>query len=192
MDHNINSNINDEYSDSDSDSNDEHSDSELIYDGEENSNTKLNLVTCEIYNQYIHGKSNILSSEFLVLSRYKYFNNEEINYEINMIKSRNQDLTKKETTHSSIRNYEQISKKNLVPEIVICNLTADNELICVKKTYLLKLIQRRWKNIFKQKQDLLTKQKAISSLKYREIHGTWPRGLNSIPGLKGMINFLKR
>tara|TARA_Y100000389_G_C17150655_1_gene359439 strand:+ start:39 stop:614 length:576 start_codon:yes stop_codon:yes gene_type:complete len=54
------------------------------------------------------------------------------------------------------------------------------------KTFWIKLIQRKWKNIYKERRRIITARISIKNLHYREIHGKWPIGLNYLPGIQDL------
>jgi hypothetical protein len=94
--------------------------------------------------------------------------------------------------HKTIRNYHNIIRNPqfIQPHIAECFYLETNECVCVIKTFWLRLIQRTWKKIMQNKKDVLKKRKTISSLRYREIYGKWPPGLNSMPSIYGMLEYL--
>ena len=91
----------------------------------------------------------------------------------------------------SIRNYKVLLNK-LKPEIAECNILADGECICILKTYWIRIIQRKWKSIFKKRNEIIKKMSCVNSIKYREINGRWPNYIENIPYLKGMLNAYSR
>ena len=96
--------------------------------------------------------------------------------------------------HSVIRNYKNIIKSfyYIQPHIVECVYLPDpgGECVAILKTFWLKIIQRTWKRVYKQRMALLC---SVPMMRMREI-----RGSNScfqyekihIPGLRGMLNGL--
>ena len=54
------------------------------------------------------------------------------------------------------------------------------------KTFWIKLIQRRWKNIYKERIKVISARRNIKNLYYREINGKWPMGLNYLPGIQDL------
>jgi len=65
------------------------------------------------------------------------------------------------------------------PFIKIEIIYAD-EHVCFK-TYWIRFIQRRWRNIFKKRKDILTKRKQPKALRIRQTTGKWPKGLHIWP-----------
>lgn len=56
----------------------------------------------------------------------------------------------------------------------------------VIKTFWLRLVQRTWKRIYKERQNVIKKRMHPNSLHHRSIHGKWPIGINNLPGLTHM------
>ena len=75
------------------------------------------------------------------------------------------------------------------PEINILQLHIMNDgtYSVVIKTFWLKIIQRKWKKIFKLRKEMLSNRLQLSSMHHREIHGNWPISLRVLPGLVGLL-----
>ena len=96
--------------------------------------------------------------------------------------------------HIIFRNYKNIIRNSnyIIPEIAECIKLENEEYITIKKTFWIRIIQRKWKKIFKIKQEVFRKRILSSSLRYREIYGKWPIDCRYNPTLKGMFyNLLK-
>jgi hypothetical protein len=165
-----------------------------IFEPDETSSKKYNIVLCEPYNNLIHGNT-LLNNHFLVDYRFKKFditifkilkNNllHSISY-----KYRNSNDTK--INHLLIRNYKMILNK-LKPEIAECITLSDGECVCILKTYWIRIIQRKWQSIIKIRKEIIKQMMYIKSLKYREINGKCPKYIEYIPRLKGMLNTYSR
>ena len=63
------------------------------------------------------------------------------------------------------------------------------ETIGIRKTFWIRLIQRRWKKLYKERLDIIKKRKAFESLRYRQINGQWPNKLKHLPSIRDIINF---
>jgi len=57
----------------------------------------------------------------------------------------------------------------------------------VKKTFWIRLIQRRWRSVLRDRMCLLLRRGSIMSQRAFEMTGRWPIGLNVLPGLNGML-----
>lgn len=172
---------------------------------------KFHLGRCEIYHRKRHGplhqeclhlKDRILCMESIdVNDLLEYVNDylwKDIVYcilntiPINTIKE-NLQLT--ENRISVNRNnwrtiYEGLSpllhdpcydKINIIEKIPIIDETGDEWTTCVVKTLWISIIQRCWKNIFRKRVEIMKKRKNLYNLRYREIHGRWPNGMNHMP-----------
>jgi hypothetical protein len=160
-----------------------------IFEPDETSNKKYDIVLCEPYNNFIHGDT-LLNNHFLVDYRFKKIditifkilkNNllHSISY-----KYRNSNKTK--INHLLIRNYKMILNK-LKPEIAECITLSDGQRVCILKTYWIRIIQRKWKSIIKIRKEIIKQMMYIKSLKYREINGTCSNYIGYMPRLKGML-----
>jgi hypothetical protein len=165
-----------------------------IFEPDEISNKKYDIVLCEPYNNFIHGNS-LLNNHFLVDYRFKKYDFTIFkilkNNLLRSILDNYRNSTHKTISHMSIRNYKVLLNK-LKPEIAECNILADGECICILKTYWIRIIQRKWKSIFKKRNEIIKKMSCVNSIKYREINGRWPNYIENIPYLKGMLNAYSR
>ena len=88
-------------------------------------------------------------------------------------------------SHRTISNFENIIsnetnyKVDIVQKIQLEGDFAPT--IAIVKTHYLRLIQRKWKNIFKKRQDIIKKRMTLQSLRYREINGSWPKECSQLP-----------
>jgi hypothetical protein len=64
-------------------------------------------------------------------------------------------------------------------QIVQTNILTGLEEVAYLKTFWLKLVQRRWKKIYKARQELLKQRMTIRALTFRARTGKWPRQSNS-------------
>jgi len=94
--------------------------------------------------------------------------------------------------HPCIRNFENIVTQTgyIRPEIAECIELPTMETIAILKTFLIRIIQRMWKKIFKQRSQIINNRKQISALSFREIHGIWPKHCRYMPQLRGMLKEL--
>jgi hypothetical protein len=61
----------------------------------------------------------------------------------------------------------------------------------VLKTYWIRIIQRTWKRVYKERQDYIMKCKQLNYLRNRELNFTTLNGGNSYPALKGMLQKIR-
>jgi hypothetical protein len=64
----------------------------------------------------------------------------------------------------------------------------DEPLLVVCKTYWIRLIQRHWKRIYSEKKHIIDRRKQLRTIKYFEINGKYPEGLNYVPTIRGMLS----
>lgn len=90
-------------------------------------------------------------------------------------------------THDNIYNSNQIRIDIMKTNFL--KTTPGNFTIyaVVLKTFWLRLVQRTWRKVYKQKMQIVKKRRHIFNLRHREIHGKYPNGLNYLPGLHGMM-----
>ncbi len=58
----------------------------------------------------------------------------------------------------------------------------------VLKTYWLRLIQRHWKHTYKVQKYIINQRCKSKNIRFREIHGFYPKKISYIPGIKGLLN----
>jgi hypothetical protein len=93
--------------------------------------------------------------------------------------------------HPFIRNFINIAFKtagNL--EIAECIYLEGDVMCAILKTFWLKIIQRKWKNILKERNRINRLRMRIASVIYREINGSWPHECKYMPGIRGMLSDL--
>jgi len=137
------------------------------YEEEEPSLTKYNIVICEKYNPQYHG---ITDSEVI----YHYLTH----------------IRFKKYKHNEIRNTLTAIFRRSTIEIAECIYLRSQECVSILKTFWLKIIQRKWKNILKERKIIIKKRCHPNSLRHREIYGKWPNDCCNYPVLKGMLSKL--
>ena len=160
---------------------------------------KNNIVLCEIFNPIMHGFTsesdpNVIG-HYLLIGKYSldsiYFNNSYIRDVINNYQSNIHDLLlyPKYRRHPWIRNYKNIAARNnyIRPEIAECIILSGNETVAILKTFWLRIVQRTWKRIFRERCNILNIRKTMYALYFRQMHGSWPANCARLPELKGML-----
>jgi hypothetical protein len=188
-----NSDDNTDYSDySDYDDYDEE---DVFYEEGELSNTKYNIVLCEIFNSLIHGKSNSqVNSHYLNICTFKQLNMSAVEDMCNLYNEGYLERINQLTRHKFIRNYHNIitNPNYIKPEIGEKIYLPSGHIVCVIKTIWLKLIQRAWKKTYKNKLDVIQKRYSIHAIRTREITGKWPENCRYLPNIRGMLSGLSR
>ena len=70
--------------------------------------------------------------------------------------------------HNPILSYEHSSPQIIKLEEI------DDVTVAIPKTYFLKLLQRKWRGIYKEKQRILELRKNPKAIMYRRSTGKWP------------------
>ena len=86
-----------------------------------------------------------------------------------------------------LQDYSIIQVHSPTIDIMKLEITADETYTIIKKTYWLRLVQRHWKKIIKEREMIYNKRCTLTSQNYISIHGRYPKGLNSYPVLSGML-----
>ena len=115
--------------------------------------------------------------------------NEFLQYFVHNVKNENEASLSK--IHEIYPNYSKIVRDNNYFTLDIYKIYCLDtwHTIGVKKTFWIKLIQRRWKKIYKERLNIINERKRISSLLYREKNGEWPSTLKILPSIKDIIDF---
>jgi len=93
-------------------------------------------------------------------------------------------------SHPIIRNYNNIVRRPnyIKPEIAQCIVLPTQETIAILKTFWLRIIQRKWKKVFKNKKDIIRRYCNLRNLYTREMNRIT---IPILPSLKGMLSDLK-
>jgi hypothetical protein len=96
--------------------------------------------------------------------------------------------------HPTIRNYYNIiSKSNYIKaEIGEYIILPTQETVAILKTFWIRIIQKKWKKVFKQRQMMIQERCKIQNLKFRQTTGYWSEYCNKLPKLRGMLSRLKK
>jgi len=162
------------------------------YQAEEISRTKFNIVICQLYNSKKDGipyANSGVEYHFITNDRFKIYDIGFINYFAEGYHEHNVEHINEITPHTIFRNYRNITLRpdNIKPEIAECLYLSSGECVAILKTFWIKIIQRRWKNVLAERNQLIKLRCQIKSILYREINGKWPRYCLEYPGLKGMM-----
>ena len=182
-----------EYTDNEYEEEEEEEDyNHVFYEPEEQGLTKYYISISELYNRRLHGNVNSdVLYHYLVYSRFKTLDMNQINDVANNINNGYLELDNQ--THDIYRNYKQIiTRENYIkPEITDCVYLNTGHYVAILKTFWLRLIQRKWKNIIKERENIIRKRCNLNSLRHRELTGKWPKDCLYFPQLKGMLSQLK-
>ena len=73
----------------------------------------------------------------------------------------------------------------------IMQLHTDNEFGTYKvvlKTFWIRIVQRTWKRIYWERKEIWRKRMSLNALRHREIRGTFPDGIRTLPSMVGMMH----
>jgi len=148
----------------------------------------LVLAICEVFHPYLHGQdensSPSINNHFLVYTQVSLADFYDQSYlaEARSLKryiNAVQRLYGALETHPTIRNYTAITNKYIRLEIIQADILPGQEEVAYLKTFWLRIVQRRWKKIYKMRKELIAQR--IQSLKERERTGKWPIHLRRWP-----------
>ena len=91
-------------------------------------------------------------------------------------------LIRNNISHPNIRNYINIidDGKYIKLDIVEIDELNGQEMVGFIKTFWLRILQRKWKKIFKKQKDIIQKRKSLYYMRKREINGKWCNKLNNL------------
>lgn len=173
------------------------------------------LVVCEIFNKYIHGYDelsyrvvkghylcmHICRNRSLFESRDYNEDDTAIDYECHIL-----DVVDMHSAyylsyaaahpnkcHPFIRKYKHIISRNdyIQPHIAEVIYLPSGECVAIIKTFWLRIIQRAWKRVFKERQHIFRIRHRNSSIKYREMHGHWSPDCRHLPCIQGLLRNLQ-
>ena len=128
--------------------------------------TKYKLAFCELFNPYLHGEDSNSDKSvyshymvFEVIDNESFFNNDykiSLRYLLNLYKNMintNSNPLNIGLTHPIVENYNNIIRKrnyyNI--EIIETDILSGMEMVAYKKTFWLKILQRKWKKDYHKK-----------------------------------------
>ena len=176
--------------------------------------SKYNLVLCELFNRHIHGspkkKITAVDGHYLLISKFEGdaanleydedfdsdsddFDDSEYKTKIsNVAESYNDFYNEQEQEikpHIIIRNYKNIIARPdyIKPEIGKCIVLESQHSVVIIKTMWIKIIQRKWKKIYAERQTIIRRRARIASLYTRELTGRWPESCIYYPTLRGLL-----
>ena len=173
------------------------------------SQSRFNLVLCEIFNRNIHGASSnqiqAIDGHYLLIAKFDGptrmlleddFNNDndnDVDYEDIYDYA---DFYNDEyynfiaiAPHIIIRNYKNIVAKSdyIKPEIAECIVLDTQHHVVIIKTMWIKIIQRKWKKIYAERMEIIRRRAQINSLYMREVTGKWPQNCANLPSIYSLM-----
>jgi hypothetical protein len=153
----------------------------------------MDLVICELYNPVIHcydytnnitDWENICMHWLNIKTFSKNSSKNKIKKFIKLVKNSYKQYNL--LNHPYIQNYNNIIlNKNYLQLHLAKNIVLDTgETICIIKTYWIRIIQRTWKRIYKERQLIIQQRKNPLSILYFQQNGKWPKDCFIFPSLK--------
>jgi hypothetical protein len=114
---------------------------------------------------------------------YSYIDDvDKIDYDSDNEEELDKYLVRNNISHQNIRNYNNIidNEKYIKLDIIETHELGGREMVGYIKTFWLRIIQRKWKKIFKKRKEVIQKRKALHALRDHEINGKWSNKLNNL------------
>lgn len=156
--------------------------------------SRFTLAVCEIHNTKLHGftqgSSRDIKGHYLVtynIDVNEFMNDiEECQDILNAMEDWYDENENKTLYHDYIRNYSNIVRNPKYFQIHIVEMKEleGNEYVASLKTYLINIIQRRWRKYYANKQKIINERKRPFALLTRELTGKYPKGLNNLPNIR--------
>lgn len=161
----------------------------------------LELGICEIYTPIIHGlnektSSNMLGNYIVIekVSLQEYYHSQFfdlidiIQYKWNYLETPN--IVENLYNHPIIANFEQMVKDpNFIRLDIIESAELEGgEMVGYKKTFWIKIIQRLYKRVWKERKTIIALRKMPSSLHFKRISGRWPKCCFHMPEYKMQLS----
>ena len=157
----------------------------------------LELGICEIYTPLIHGfteksSPNMLGKYIVIekISLQEYYSLYFLEL-LSIIQHRwlyleTPNIVNNLYNHPIIRNFEKMIKAPDFIKIDIIETTEleGGEIVGCKKTFWIKIIQRLYKRVYRERSTIINLRKLPSSLHFKRIHGRWPKQCLYLPEYK--------
>ena len=153
---------------------------------------KYNLVLCELFQPNMHGFVKFQSDptvigHYLVISTLDPTDEEDVNDMVQLHSEKYLYLNQycNHRRHPTIRNYRHIvsSENYIQPQIAECIYLKGDEYVAIIKTFWIKIIQRAWKKVYKNREMAIKQRYLPENIIYWQIHGKWKIGLPTIHGM---------
>ena len=84
-------------------------------------------------------------------------------------------------THPTLRKYNQHYIRLEIFHYIHVNANGSEYHVGILKTFWLRIVQRRWKKVFKARKDMSIKRGSIAALQEKQRTGMWPAPLRTWP-----------
>jgi hypothetical protein len=154
---------------------------------------RYKLILCELHHPFIHGKMDnsdpYIETHFIVISEYNIIDIQQwIGMYTRLYKCYTRRSIFDDNSHPTIYNFAKIvANKNYIKhEIAECIILPTGETIAILKTFWIRIIQKVWRKILRQREQYITSMQLYKNLYKRELGKIKFR----LPGIKGMLNDL--
>jgi len=151
-------------------------------------NGAYKLAICEMFNPIIHGQdensSPQIHTHFLVYTIIDLpdFYSDAYVSETNCLRRYLRAVKILHgSLHETIRNYERVTNTYTRLEIIQTDILPGQETVAYLKTFWLRIVQRRWKKIYKARQEILAQRNSIRAIQEKQRTGQWPIALRHWP-----------
>jgi len=86
-----------------------------------------------------------------------------------------------------LAKYSILNIQNAKVHIMKLCILQDETYSVILKTHWIRLVQRHWKKVFKERKWVIKGRRNIQNQFYKEVHGKYPYGLNRLPSIHGMM-----
>jgi len=147
------------------------------------------LAICEVFHPVIHGVNENsdpqIHTQFLVytlIDLVDFYSNAYIS-EANSLRRyrRAVEILHGSQPHPTLRDYQRVNQNHLRIEIIQVDRLSGQEQVAYLKTFWVRLVQRRWKKIYKARKEIAARRMQIAALRERERTGQWPVALRAWP-----------
>jgi hypothetical protein len=164
------------------------------------------LAICEIVHPLLHGVDEMsidemsvdemsidemsidVNNHFLIYTTFKvneFYNNSYKQEETRIQRHRQREnrLLRLSEKHPTLRRYNQhYIRLEIIQYIRVISTAGHGEYhVGILKTFWLRIVQRRWKKIFKARQELIRKRGSVIALQEKQRTGMWPKQLRLWP-----------
>ena len=152
-------------------------------------NDTYKLALCEVFHPAIHGLDENsdpqIHTQFLVYTLIDLvdFYSNAYRSEANSLRRyrRAVEILHGSQPHPTLRAYQQINQKHLRIEIIQMDRLAGEEEVAYLKTFWVRLVQRRWRKIYRARKEIVAQRMQMAALRERERTGQWPLALRRWP-----------
>lgn len=154
-----------------------------------NNNSQYAIAICELHNKQLHGfdenSSRDIQSHILatyVLDAEEFYDEMNNGSMLNIMRRSYEDRMSS-LRHDNIRNYNNIvsDPSYFTFDVVKLYELDGEETVAAKKTHWIKIIQKKWRKIYNERQRIIQGRRSVRAMQVRERTGQWPKGLRYLP-----------